>query len=56
MLVSYLECGFSLLLNRKSFARETPFLRRNVKKCQYSFIDDSVYLKEIAAMQTAFTL
>jgi hypothetical protein len=44
MLVFYLECGFSLLPNRKSFARGTPFLLRDVKKCQYFFINDLVHL------------
>src|SRR4029450_343563 len=44
MLVFYLECGFSLLPNRKSFARGTPFLLRDVKKCQYFFIKDLVHL------------
>ena len=44
MLVFYLDCGFSLLPNRKSFARGTPFLLRDVKKCQYFFINDLVHL------------
>jgi hypothetical protein len=44
MLMFYLECGFSLLPNRKSFARGTPFLLRDVKKCQYFFINDLVHL------------
>jgi len=44
MLVFYLDCGFSLLPNRKSFARGTPFLLRNAKKCQYLFINDLVHL------------
>jgi hypothetical protein len=44
MLVFYLECGFSLLPNRKSFARGTPFLLRDVKECQYFFINDLVHL------------
>ena len=44
MLVFYLEYGFSLLPYRKSFARGTPFLLRDVKKCQYFFINDLVHL------------
>ena len=40
MLVFHLECGFSPLPNRKSCARGTPFLLREVKKCQYFFIND----------------
>jgi hypothetical protein len=44
MLMFYLECGFSLLPHRKSFARGTPFLLRDVKKCQYFFINDLVHL------------
>jgi hypothetical protein len=43
MLVFDLECGFSLLPNRKSFARGTPFLLRDLKKCQYFFINDLVH-------------
>ena len=42
-LVSYLERGLSLLPNR-SFARGTPFLLQDVKKCQYFFINDLVHL------------
>ena len=44
MLMFYLECGFSLLPHRKSFARGTPFLLRDVKRCQYFFINDLVHL------------
>src|SRR5260370_24144601 len=44
MFMFYLECGFSLLPNKKLFARGTPFLLRDVKKCQYFFINDLVHL------------
>jgi hypothetical protein len=59
MLVSYPECGFSLLPKRKSFARGTPFLLKEVKKCQSFFINDLVHVKNrgvYRAMQTTFML